>query len=173
MNRRSQESKPEREPQARSDGGLKSPAPVAIVRATPADVPAIAELLRDAGLADDGVMQHVDHFVVACDERGYVAAAGAEVHAPDALLRSVVVAEARRGAGIGDALVGEMETAAAGWGVERWWLLTSTAEKFFAARGFVRVPRADAPPSIQRSRQFSGGCCRSAVCMMRERKRGT
>jgi amino-acid N-acetyltransferase len=139
--------------------------------AQPGDAPAIGVLLREAGLPDNDFGAHLAHFLVARDDRGVVvAAAGAEVLARHALLRSVVVAEARRGAGIGDELLRRMDEAADGWGVERWWLLTTTAEKFFGARGFVEVSRAEAPASIQQTYQFTGGCCRSAVCMTRALK---
>jgi amino-acid N-acetyltransferase len=97
---------------------------------------------------------------------------GAEV-APgggeDALLRSLVVVPARRGAGLGGRLVDELERRAAGWGVRRWWLLTTTAEAFFAARGFRVVERSAAPEAMRATGQFSGGCGGSAVCMTRER----
>jgi amino-acid N-acetyltransferase len=66
--------------------------------------------------------------------------------------------------------VDELERAAGAWGVQRWWLLTTTAEKFFAARGFRAVARREAPEAIQRTGQFNGGGCCSAVCMTRERR---
>jgi amino-acid N-acetyltransferase len=65
--------------------------------------------------------------------------------------------------------VEELDRAAAGWGVRRWWLLTTTAEKFFAARGFVRIERSVAPAAIRGTGQFLGGCCASAVCLTRAR----
>ena len=144
---------------------------VVIEPATPADAPAIAALLRAAELPHEDFAAHLGHFLVARDERGAVVGAiGAEVHAPEALLRSLAVAPALRRAGLGGELVRRLEAAAAAWGVTRWWLLTTTAEKFFAVRGFIAAPRTDAPPVIRRTGQFSGGCCGSAVCLTRARK---
>lgn len=156
------------------NGGAGRPAPAApIGPAQPGDVPAIAALLRAAELPQEGFVAHLTHFLVARDEHGgVIGAVGAEVHAPDALLRSLVVAPAARGAGLGAELVGRIEIAAGGWGVERWWLLTTTAEKFFAARGFVVSPRAGAPAAIRATGQFSSGCGCSAVCLSRERRAG-
>jgi N-acetylglutamate synthase-like GNAT family acetyltransferase len=142
--------------------------------AGPGDAPAIAELLRAADLPDGDFAPHLAHFLVARDERGAViGAVGAEVCAPDALLRSLVVAPAWRGAGVGGGLVRRLEEAAGAWGVGRWWLLTTTAEAFFRAQGFVEMPRAAAPPAIRGTGQFSGGCCGSAVCLTRERRNAT
>ena len=163
--------------QAKKGGGsLASPAPrgspcaCTIAPATPSELSAIAALLREADLPHEDIAPHLGHFLVARDESGNVIGAiGAEVGAPDALLRSLVVAPAFRGRGLGEQLLGRLENAAAGWDVERWWLLTRTAEKFFTARGFAPAAREQAPDAIQRTRQFSGGCCTSAVCLTRLR----
>jgi amino-acid N-acetyltransferase len=137
----------------------------------PADEPAIAALLRAAELPHDDFAPHVANFLVARNCAGKViGAVGAEVGGADALLRSLAVAPAQRGAGLGGRLVDELERTAGAWGVRRWWLLTTTAEKFFAARGFRRAARHEAPEAIRRTGQFSGGCCGSAVCMTRERR---
>jgi amino-acid N-acetyltransferase len=144
---------------------------VIIQPATAAEAPAIAALLREAELPHGDFAPHLDRFLVAREGAAVVGAIGAEVQAPDGLLRSLAVAPARRGAGIAGRLVAALEHAAAGWGVERWWLLTTTAGAFFAARGFTVVPRESAPESMQRTRQFSGGCGGSATCMTRGRRR--
>jgi amino-acid N-acetyltransferase len=149
---------------------MKTIADLTFARAEPRNTAAIAELLRAAELPAEDFAPHLDWFVVARDQAATVVGAiGAEVHAPDALLRSLVVAPAWKGAGLGGELVRRLETAAGAWGVERWWLLTTTAEKFFARRGFVVAERSAAPDAIRRTGQFQGGICRSAVCMTRER----
>lgn len=143
-----------------------------IERATRADTPPIARLLQDAGLPYKDFAGHIDHFLVARSADGAVVGAiGAEVFSPDALLRSLVVEPAQRGRGLGNDLLRGLEVAAETWGVRRWWLLTTTAGKFFVARGFVAAARTDAPPAIQASGQFSGGCSCSAICLTRARRR--
>jgi N-acetylglutamate synthase-like GNAT family acetyltransferase len=135
-----------------------------------ADAPAIAALLSAAELPPAGLAAHLAHFIVARDAQGAViGAVGAEVCGPDALLRSLVVAPEARGAGLGDALLAALEERAAAWGVQRWWLLTTTAETFFTARGFVVTERAAAPAAIRATGQFKGGCGSSAVCLTRAR----
>ncbi len=144
---------------------------IQISPATPADTPAIAALLCAAELPHEDFAPHLAHFLVARNEGGeIVGAVGAEVGGTDALLRSLVVAPAQRGAGLGHRLVDELERAAGGWGVQHWWLLTTTAENFLATRGFRRATRSEAPEAVRRTGQFSGGCCGSAVCMTRKRR---
>lgn len=146
------------------------PLDFSISPARPADAPAIAALLREAGLPDGDVAAHTATFLVARDVSGrVVGAVGAEPCGSDALLRSLVVAPSKRGRGLGLALMEELERAAGRWGVERWWLLTTTAEDFLSALGFKRVGRETAPAAIRGTGQFSGGCCASAVCMSRLR----
>jgi N-acetylglutamate synthase-like GNAT family acetyltransferase len=138
------------------------------------DGPAIAALLREAELPHGDIGPHLGHFLVAREAGGAVVGAiGAEVHAPDALLRSLVVAPRHRGEGLGGELVRRLEAAAAAWGVQRWWLLTTTAGAFFGVRGFVVSDRAHAPASIRGTRQFSGGCSVGAACLTRERRSGS
>ena len=150
---------------------MKAAADILITPATPADVPAIAALLRDAELPREDFAAHVANFLVAKNGAGnLIGAVGAEVKGTDALLRSLVVAPAQRGAGLGGRLVDELERAAAASGVRSWWLLTTTADKFFATRGFRVATRCEAPDAIRGTGQFSGGCGGAAVCMTRERR---
>jgi amino-acid N-acetyltransferase len=151
---------------------MKSGLRTTLTPAEPADEAAIAALLREAELPHADFAAHLARFIVARDETGaVVGAGGAEVYGREALLRSVVVSPAYRGWGIGDRLLRGLESAAADWGVERWWLLTTSADRYFATRGFIVSSRDDAPRVIQQTGQFSGGCCRTAVCMTRPVKK--
>ena len=144
---------------------------IMISPATPDDVPAIAALLREAKLPHKDFAPHLANFLVARSGGAVIGAVGAERDGADGLLRSFVVAPDHRGGGLGGRLVDELERAAGAWGVRRWWLLTTTAEKFFAARGFRVAARHEAPETIRRTGQFSGGCCGSAVCLTRDGRR--
>jgi N-acetylglutamate synthase-like GNAT family acetyltransferase len=141
-----------------------------IEAATPADAPAIAALLRAAGLPHEDFAPQVANFLVARRDGEIVGAIGAEVGGTDALLRSLVVAPEWRGAGLGGELVRQLERAAGEWGVRRWWLLTTTAESFFVKRGFRATPRADAPAAVAGTAEFRGLCPSVAVCLSRERR---
>ncbi len=139
----------------------------AIAAATPDDVPAIGALLRAADLPAGDFADHLAHFLVARQEGAVIGAVGFELHGRDGLLRSLVVAPERRGAGLGDALVRRLAAQARREGVERLYLLTTTAEAFFARRGFAKIARAAVPAAIAGSREFQSLCPASAVCMTR------
>jgi amino-acid N-acetyltransferase len=140
-----------------------------IAPATPADARAIAALLRAADLPYEDIAPHLGHFLVARQGATIIGAIGLEVYSPDGLLRSLVVAPAHRGQGLADALVRRLKQAAAVWGVERFWLLTTTAEAFFARRGFRVTPRAGAPAEIAATHEFKSLCPATAICMARTR----
>ncbi len=146
--------------------------PYRIVTADPADEAAIARLLLAANLPGEDFARHLAHFLVARRNGEVVGAIGAEVCGDDALLRSLVVAPEERGTGLGGELVRRLESAAAAWGVRRWWLLTTTAEAFFLKRGFEVTPRAAVPAAIAATREFTGLCPSVAACLSRERRDG-
>jgi GNAT superfamily N-acetyltransferase len=85
----------------------------------------------------------------------------------DALLRSVVVLPHMRGSGLAERLVEGLAAAARDQGTRRLWLLTLSAAPFFERRGWRSIARAEAPPSIAGSRQFSSLCPASATLMVR------
>ena len=148
---------------------MKATTDYTITPAAPADGPAIAALLGAAELPHEDITPHLGHFFVAREGGVMVGAIGLEVYAPDGLLRSLVVAPAHRGRGLGDKLVRGLEQAAAEWGVERFWLLTTTAEAFFARRGFQVTARAGAPAVIAATHEFKSLCPSTAICMSRAR----
>lgn len=90
---------------------------------------------------------------------------GLEIHGEVALLRSLAVADAQRGGGLGAALVAHAERYAAGQGVATVYLLTTTAADFFLRLGYRHVPREDAPAAIAGTTQFSGLCPASSAFM--------
>src|SRR5581483_11049826 len=143
---------------------VASPA-LTIEPAGPADAGAIAHLLCDARLPHEDFAAHWRTFLVARRGGDVVGAIGAEVLGAEALLRSLVVAPAERGGGLGGRLVDALERAGMEWGVARWWLLTMTAEDYFARRGFQAVERSTAPAAVAATREFRTLCPASAACM--------
>jgi amino-acid N-acetyltransferase len=83
----------------------------------------------------------------------------------EALLRSIVVADRARRTGKGRDIVDHLLSRARRKKVQAVWLLTETAEPFFAAMGFVRRARDDAPPAISATSQFRTLCPASAALM--------
>jgi amino-acid N-acetyltransferase len=90
---------------------------------------------------------------------------GLETYGAVALLRSLAVAPDGQGRGLGAALLAHAEQAARQRGITTLYLLTTTAEAFFARRGYVRLPREAAPPVLQQTAEFAALCPASAVCL--------
>jgi amino-acid N-acetyltransferase len=69
--------------------------------------------------------------------------------------------------GFASQLLGKIEQHAKSCNVKMLCLLTMTAETFFAKRGYGKIERSVAPPSIQETEEFKGLCPDTAVCMVR------
>lgn len=136
--------------------------------ARPADEAAIRALLREAGLPDEDFAAHLAHFLVVRSGEALLGAVGYERHGADGLLRSLVVAPAARGGGLGGRLVAELTKRARAAGLSRFYLLTTTAEAFFRSRGYTRVERAAVPAAVAATPEFQSLCPASAVCLVRE-----
>jgi amino-acid N-acetyltransferase len=129
------------------------------------DLTAIRALLERSALPTSDLESARPEFVV-IRENGQVAAAGAlQRFGSSALLRSVVVAPDRRGRGLGQAIVSELERMARAAQIVRLVLLTQTAAEFFTRQGYCAVERTTAPQDMQRSEEFRSLCPSSATCM--------
>lgn len=132
-----------------------------IERGDPAEV-TMRAWLKDAGLPTADLWEGgATYFAFGEPPKGF----GGLVRNGDAvLLRSVVVNPARRGSGVGAQILEALLTHCRGNEV---WLLTDSAERFFARHGFVRSERAKAPATIASSREFTELCPSSAALMHR------
>lgn len=127
------------------------------------DLARLEAALDAAGLPHDDVREAGRLFY--CTESPEPSFVGLEVFGGDALLRSLVVPRDRRGKGLGRRTVEALLVEARKSGIERLWLLTTTAEDFFAAIGFAPVARQAAPPAIRATREFRDLCPASATFM--------
>ena len=82
-----------------------------------------------------------------------------------ALLRSVAVATERRGEGLGRQLTAAAIQLAKTIGVPAVYLLTTTAQPYFAKRGFKPIDRDEIHPQLLASTELQGACPDTAVCM--------
>jgi len=140
---------------------MLNPAP-----AHPSDLPEVVSLLAATKLPNrDLSPEAMRHFLTLRQRDRLLGVVGLEVYGGAGLLRSLAVAEEARGTGLGSRLVETLETHARGVGVETLYLLTTTAEAFFAARGYEVVPRERVPPRLAASPEFASLCPASAVCM--------
>jgi amino-acid N-acetyltransferase len=136
-----------------------------MIRRRPAHPTAMA-LLAGAGLpVSDLTDQHLEHFFFTGPEDSPTGLVGLEIHGTDALLRSLVVGTNARAGGLGSRLVGHAQDYAASRGVRAIYLLTTTAEAFFARLGYRRIDRSHAPLSIQSTREFASLCPASSAFM--------
>jgi len=132
------------------------------------DLPAVRALLETERLpASDLDERALERFLIWRDAAVVNGIVGLELYADVALLRSLVVARHVRGSGAGAALTRAAESLAVESGASSIYLLTNSAERFFAARGYQNIDRREAPPSIQGTTQFSALCPSSAVLMMK------
>ena len=134
----------------------------------PHDEVPLAVLLQTADLSTEDVTpEMLEHFLVAHLGKALVGCVGIDVQGETALLRSVAVDEAHRGMGLGKELVEAMEEHARKEGVQELYLLTTTAEGFFAGLGYKSIPREQAPAGIARTAQFAELCPASSVFMVK------
>lgn len=125
----------------------------------------VRNLLASNHLPADDVRSGPGEFYVATVDGTRVGCGGLEVYESDGLLRSVVVAEAHRGAGYGAAITDALESRARASGVETLYLLTTTAADFFAARGYEPMERSAVPDAIEDTTEFAEYCPSSAACL--------
>ena len=136
------------------------------IRREGADYAAFIGALRTAGLPTDD-LDGGSRFFTLNDGREIVGVGGLEGAGPDQMIRSVTTPLRLRGRGYGQALVRQLAELAKADGAERLWLLTTSADPFFAAQGWTVEDRATAPEAVRTSRQFAGLCPVSAVLMCR------
>lgn len=130
------------------------------------DLTYVRTLLERNDLPTADVDSTPGSFYVGYDDDGRrVAVGGVEVRGADGLLRSVVVEQSARGEGNGTTLCAALEERAAAEGVATLYLLTTTADAFFARRGYVEVDRGTVSAAIRETPEFAELCPHSATCM--------
>jgi amino-acid N-acetyltransferase len=130
---------------------------------------AAVKILAAAHLpTEDLTADHCEQFFFTGSSSEPTGLVGLELFGNVALLRSLVVAPDRRGIGEGAALLKHVEDHARAEGVRTLYLLTTTAESFFAKHGYQRAERESAPAAIRATREFAGICPASSAFMMRQ-----
>ncbi len=135
--------------------------------ASHADDAPLRGFLAGAGLPSANVSADRQEYVLAHSGQQLVGCVGLEVYGDAALLRSLAVATPTRALGLGTSLTERVLALASLRGAKTAFLLTTTAERFFAKRGFERVDRTAVPAAVAASAEFSSLCPASAVCMRR------
>ena len=140
---------------------------IEIDEATWADFDAVCALLRDHKLPVVGLREHFDRAIVARLNGEVVGTAALELYPDGALLRSVAVMHRLTGRGIGRDLIEAILQRAASEHTVAVYLLTETAADLFVRFGFERISRAEVPPGVRTSIEFTSACPSSATVMRR------
>ncbi len=138
-----------------------------MIRERPPQLSVVALLDAEGLPASDLTESHLEHFFFTGSDGAPSALVGLEIYGEAALLRSLVVSADARTQGLGSALVQHAEGYAAARHVRSIYLLTTTAEAYFEHRGYRRVDRAQAPASIQSTREFASLCPSSSAFMIK------
>ena len=134
---------------------------------------AVRALLERSGLPTSDLEAARPEFAVIREKDQVIAAGALQRFGSSALLRSVVVAPDRRGSGLGQAIVSELERMARSAQISRLVLLTQSAAEFFGHRGYRVIDRSTAPEDMQGSEEFRSLCPSSAMCMAKNLRGST
>jgi amino-acid N-acetyltransferase len=134
----------------------------------PEDEPRIKGLLVLCELPHEDITpEHLRHFFILREKGEVIGVVGVEVLGRFGLLRSLAVDPRCCRRGLGFHLTEKAEEYAASLKIEAMYLLTMTAEGFFAKRGYQRVERTSVPAPIQGTAEFKSLCPVTAVCMVK------
>lgn len=127
-----------------------------IAPASGGDVDDLKPLLAASLLPTSDVvgMPH-QRFILVRQEGRVLACAGLQVAGQDGLVRSMAVHWTRRNAGLGTRLHQRLLFDAVLAGVKTLWVVTATAEDFFARQGYRRVTAAEVPAGLRTSAEFT------------------
>ena len=136
--------------------------------ATSNDYDEIVALLKEENLPTEDLSKELPHFFVIESDGRIAGAIGLELHERQGLLRSMIVHKDYRNRAIASTLVNELLQYATGAGIENVYLITTTAEGYFAKKGFDTIDRKHVAPVILSSSEFSSLCPSTATVMVKK-----
>jgi amino-acid N-acetyltransferase len=119
------------------------------------DLDAITRLLVGSLLPSRDVGGAQQRFIVASENGRLLGCAGLQVAGQDGLVRSMAVHWTRRNAGLGSRLHERLLFEAVLAGVRTLYVVTTTAEDFFAGHGFKKIAASAVPSRLQASEEFT------------------
>lgn len=122
-------------------------------------------VLASANLPVDDLQEDGRQFFAFWKDGNVVGYGGIEGYGSLALLRSVAVLSHRRDEGLGSEMTALLLEHVRQSGIDRVFLLTTSAAAFFERLGFVRISRVEAPSEILNTRQAASLCPASATLM--------
>lgn len=140
-----------------------------LTKAKHKDLSTVQLILKSCRLPNNDLTKnHLEHFYILENDEEVTGCIGLEIYVRHALLRSLAVLENARGAGFGRLLVKQIEEYAREQNIDNIYLLTTTAEGFFAKLGYSTISRGDIPSAVKQSEEFSSICPDSAVAMVKK-----
>ena len=139
-----------------------------IRRATEADKEYIFSLLKRTGLTTSGI-EETSYFHICTEGEKTVGCFGIVCSNDGAMLRSFAVEPEMQGMGIGHFMAIRTLKYAIDAGILPLYLLTNTADKFFAKFGFTEIERKDIPDIIMDSTTLGEYCPFTSICMKAEK----
>jgi amino-acid N-acetyltransferase len=136
--------------------------------ANPNDESSVKQVLSDCELPNEDItLDHLDHFLILRDNDRITGVVGLEIFGKCALLRSLAVTQSNRAKGFATQLTKQAEAYARSKKVGALYLLTLTAEGFFAKQGYQKTDPKSVPTVLQQTTEFKNICPTSAVCMVK------
>jgi len=132
---------------------------------TPEEMPTARALLAACALPTEDLDDPTITLVGAFEGASLLGVIGLQACGELGLLRSLAVGPAHRGDGIARALCEHVFELAVSRSMQALWLLTTTAEAYFARLGFQPVPRDAVPERIAATRELTSLCPSSARVM--------
>lgn len=140
-----------------------------MVKAKSEDLLRVHEILESCGLPTQGLTRdYMKHFYILESDTQTIGTIGLEIYGRYGLLRSLAVSKDHRGLGLGKKLVRKLESYSQSKGIDKLFLLTTTADEFFRRVGYTEVPRPSVPEPVLLSEEFSQICPGSATVFMKE-----
>lgn len=128
------------------------------------DLPRIHLLLEELDLPTIGVSEHLDDFFISVYDNTIIGIIGLEIYDKVALLRSVGVKPSYQGHKIGDDLMTMIFEYAKFKSIEKIYLFTDTASKWFERYDFVKISNDELDPILLESKEYT--LCESSVKMV-------
>ena len=135
--------------------------------ATTNDFEQLITLLQTENLPTEDISRELSHFFVIAEAGNIIGAIGLELYGKNGLLRSLIVDRYYRNQSLASILLDALLVYAAKQGINSLYLITTTAEKYFARKTFTVISRALIPLSISSSREFSTLCPATATVMLK------
>ena len=135
-------------------------------RASAGDFHAIRKLLQSESLPVEDISPVLPHFFVVERDGKVLAVIGLEICGEEGLLRSLAVDVEYRNQSLATQLIRELISHARDTGVKTIYLITTTAEGYFARKGFTMISRSEVPSSISSTLEFTSLCPSTATVMM-------